>query len=133
MGKKMLLALTALLTLAVAGCDKLEDSDMTAETLVGRWAFSYKASETIDYELAYQFITFSDDGTCSLAYEGGQLNGTYRASEAVIRIEGQLDDGKEQSMMWRVLSLSPYRIVTEYDLELGNDRHVMITVTLDRL
>ncbi|MBR3066806.1 MAG: hypothetical protein IKG77_03570, partial [Prevotella sp.] len=80
-----------------------------------------------------QFITFSDDGTCSLAYEGGQLNGTYRASEAVIRIEGQLDDGKEQTMMWRVLSLSPYRIVTEYDLELGNDRHVMITVTLDRL
>ena len=125
--------LTLLLCCLCAACDKLEDSDVTGETLVGRWAFSYKTSEPVDYELAYKQIVFNADGTCALTYDGGQLTGTYRASEAVIKIEGVLDNGRQELMLWRVLSMSPYRIVTEYDLELNDDRSITLTVTLDKL
>ena len=117
----------------LTACDRLEDSDVTGETLVGRWAFSYKVSQPVDYELAYKHIIFQADGACALTYDGGQLSGTYRASEAVIRIEGKLDDGRPQLMVWRVLSMSPYRIVAEYDHQFSDDSHVMFTVTLDKL
>jgi len=122
-----------MLLLAMPSCDKLEDSDLTAEAIVGRWAFTYKTSQQLDFELSYKYVTFLADGTCTLAYQDGQLNGTYRASEAVIRIEGALDDGKEQVMLWKVVSMSPYQIVTDYDLQLNDGKHVDVRVTLDRL
>ena len=117
----------------ITACDKLEDSDVTGEALIGRWAFSYKVSQPIDYELAYQHIIFQADGSCVLTYDGGQLSGTYRASEAVIRIEGTLDNGRQQLMVWRVLSMSPYRVVAEYEHELSDERYVTFIVTLDKL
>ena len=121
------------MALITAACDKLEASDVTGDTLVGRWAFSYTTSEPLDFELAYRLITFNADGTCSLIYNGGQLDGTYRASQDVIRIEGQLGDGRQQLLLWKVLTMSPYRIVTEYNHQLNDDRQVTITVTLDKL
>lgn len=133
MTKHLVLFALFFASLLAAGCDKLEDSDVTADTLAGRWAFSYKTSEPLDFELSYRFIVFQADGTCALVYDSGQLDGTWRASEALIRIEGSLDDGRQQLMLWRVLSLSPYRIEAEYDYELNSGRYVTITVTLDKL
>jgi len=129
----MLWLLLAMLLLALPGCDKLEDSDLTAEAIVGRWAFTYKTSQQLDFELSYKFVTFLADGTCTLSYQDGQLSGSYRASEAVIRIEGTLEDGKNQVMLWKVVSMSPYTIVTDYDLQLPDGRLVDVRVTLERL
>ncbi len=114
-------------------CDKLEDCDLTAEAIVGRWAFTYKTSQQLDFELSYKYVTFLADGTCTLAYQDGHLDGTYRASEAVIRIEGTLEDGQKQVMLWKVVSMSPYTIVTDYDLQLNDGQIVDVRVTLERL
>ena len=133
MAKHLVLLALIFVSLLTAGCDKLEDSDLTAETLAGRWAFSYKTSEPLDFELSYRFVVFHTDGTCALVYDGGQLNGTWRASEALIKIEGSLDDGRQQLMLWRVLSLSPYHIEADYDHEMSSGRNITITVTLDKL
>ena len=133
MAKHLVLLALLFVSLMTAGCDKLEDSDLTAETLAGRWAFSYKTSEPLDFELSYRFVVFQADGTCALVYDGGQLNATWRASEALIRIEGSLDDGRQQLMLWRVLSLSPYHIEADYDHEMSSGRNITITVTLDKL
>ena len=122
-----------LLGVLMAACDKLEDSDVTGDTLVGRWTFSYKTSEPLDYELSYKFVTFNADGSCALIYDGGQLEGTYRASMAVIRIDATTSDDKEHTLLWRVLSMSPYQIVSEYEHEMNDSRRIRMTVTLDKL
>lgn len=124
--------LALLLTIALAACDKLEDSDVTGEALVGKWAFSYKTTETLDYELSYKYVVFNEDGTCALIYKDGEVPGTYRASQAVIRIEAVIND-EDYTLLWRVLSMSPYQIVTEYTHKLSDDREVTMTVTLDKL
>lgn len=118
--------------MALASCDKLEDSDVINETLPGTWAFSYKASEQLDFEMSFQCIIFRPDGTCSLTYPDGQQNGTYRASNAAIRVDAFID-GSEQSYLWRVLEMSPYRVVAEYTHDAGNGRQVALTVTLEKL
>lgn len=118
--------------LVSTGCDKLEDSDVINETLPGTWAFSYKASEQLDFEMSFQCIIFRSDGTCSLTYPDGQEDGLYRASDAAIRIDAEID-GEERSYLWRVLEMSPYRVVAEYTHDSGNGRQVTLTVTLDKL
>ena len=126
--------LTALLVVLVAGaCDRLDDGDVMAETLPGRWSFSYKTDEPIDYELSYKLVIFNTDGTCALTYTDGQLEGTYRASSAVIRIEATTSDGQDRSLLWRVLEMSPYRVVAEYEHQFSDDRRVKMTVMLDKL
>lgn len=117
----------------LAACDKLEDSDVTADNLMGKWAFSYKTTEPLGYELSYQYVVFNADGTCALVYDGGQLEGTFRASREVIRIDTTTDDGKERILLWRVESMSPYQIVAEYDYEFNDGHSVTLTVTLDRV
>lgn len=131
--RKILPILMAWLMVGAASCDKLEDSDVTAETLAGRWAFSYKSSEPLSYELSYRIVTFQPDGSCSLVYEGGQLAGTFRASQDVIRIDSTTDDGNEHTLLWRVESMSPRRIVALYDHELSSGKTITLTVTLDKL
>lgn len=121
--------LVALLTLT--GCDKLEDSDVINETLPGTWAFSYKASEQLDFEMSFQCVIFREDGTCSLTYPDGQENGTYRASNAAIKIDAVVD-GEQQTYLWRVLVMSPNRVVAEYTHQ-AQGRDVTLTVTLDKL
>ena len=133
MRKKFALLTVLLLGVLMAACDKLEDSDVTGDTLIGRWTFSYKTSEPLDYELSYKFVTFNADGSCALIYDGGQLEGTYRASMAVIRIDATTSDGKEHTLLWRVLSMSPYQIVSEYEHEMNDSRQIRMTVTLDKL
>jgi hypothetical protein len=59
------------------------------------------------------------------------MTGTFRASDAVIRIDYSYNN-EERTMLWRVLSMSPYKIVTEYDFDTGKQT-VTATVTLDRI
>lgn len=117
--------------LALTGCDKLEDSDVINETLPGTWAFSYKASEQLDFEMSFQCVIFREDGTCSLTYPDGQENGTYRASNAAIKIDAVID-GEQQTYLWRVLVMSPNRVVAEYAHQ-AQGRNVTLTVTLEKL
>lgn len=117
--------------LALTGCDKLDDSDVIGETLPGTWAFSYKASEQLDFEMSFQTVVFRDDGTCSLTYPDGQENGSYRASNAAIRIDATID-GETKAYLWRVLVMSPRRIVAEY-IHQAQGRDVVLTVTLEKL
>jgi len=118
--------------LALTACDKLEDSDVIGETLPGTWAFSYKASEQLDFEMSFQCIIFRHDGTCSLTYPDGQENGTYRASNAAIKIDADID-GEVKTYLWRVLEMSPYRVVAEYAHQMQGGREIVLTVTLDKL
>lgn len=117
--------------LALTGCDKLDDSDVIGETLPGTWAFSYKASEQLDFEMSFQTVVFRADGTCSLTYPDGQENGSYRASNAAIRIDATID-GETKAYLWRVLVMSPRRIVAEY-IHQTQGRDVVLTVTLEKL
>lgn len=124
----------ALLAMCVLlSCDKLEDGDGTQDILPGRWLFSYATDEPLDFELSYKWVIFNDDGTCSLVYSEGQLDGTYRASRDVIRIVTSAGDGEERTLLWRVLAMSPYRVVTRYEHEFSGDRRVAMTVTLEKL
>ena len=75
---------------------------------------------------------FREDGTCSLTYPDGQEDGYYRASNAAIRIEADID-GEVRAYLWRVLEMSPRHIVAEYIHDAGNGHEVTLTVTLDKL
>ena len=128
------LAMVLLLAMAAAltSCDKLEDSNVINETLPGTWTFNYKASEELDFEMSFKCVIFREDGTCSLIYDGGQEDGTYRASSAVIKIDASID-GEVNTYLWKVLTMAPDRIVAEYVHESGNGGQVTLTVTLEKL
>ena len=114
----------------IMSCDKLANDNVTAETLPGKWAFSYRTTEPLGMEFSYDYIVFRNDATCDIHYDGGALEGTYRASDALIRIDSKDD---QQTQMWKVISISPHKIVAEYDYELQGGQHVTVTVTLERL
>lgn len=118
--------------LALTACDKLEDSDVINETLPGTWTFSYKASEQLDFEMSFQCVIFRQDGTCSLTYTDGHEDGTYRASNAAIKIDANID-GELKTYLWRVVEMSPYRVVAEYAHQMQGGREIMLTVTLEKL
>lgn len=128
----MSLFFTAVLLFLLSGCDKLTDSDVTADTLAGRWSFSYTTSTPIDYELSYNTVIFQSDGNCALTYTDGQLEGTFQASQDLIRIT-TLVDGRERILLWRILTLSPDKIVAYYDHEMNDGSTITMTVTLERL
>ena len=131
--RKFLHTLMVALLLPLTACDKLENGTAINEALPGKWSFSYTTSEEIDFSLSYEFLLFNADGTCAITYPDGQIEGRYRASDAVIRIEAALDNGKEDTYLWRVLSMSPYRIVTEYDYEESESHKITLTLTLDKV
>ena len=77
-------------------------------------------------------VIFNTDGTCAITYTTGEMTGTYRASQDLIRIDA-IADGEAHTMLWRVLSMSPSKIVAEYEHSFSNERKVKMTVTLNRL
>ena len=131
--QRLWLLVWCLAAIVPLSCDKLEDSDVTAEMLPGKWSFKYETSEALDYALSYQYVVFGSDGSCALTYDGGQLEGVYRASRAVIRIDAVIDDGNEHTLLWKVLSLSPYKIVAEYTHAFNDGHEATLTVILEKL
>ena len=123
------LASTAAL-LTLAGCEELSSDEAIGEGIQGTWTFSYDTSEELDMEFSYEHVIFRTDGTCALTYPDGQLEGTYRASEAVIAIDSEEFPNKEP-MLWRITEFSPYAIVAQYILERG-EGSVLITIRLER-
>lgn len=129
-----LMLLAVLMCGAVAACDKLsDDDDMVVEVLPGTWAFSYELVSEADTGLSFNYdhVVFRADGTVSIVYPGGSMEGTYQAGSAVIRIVGTTDDGQERQMLWRILTFSEQQITAEYEFEFG-EQSVTALVTLDR-
>ena len=129
-----LLLSVVLMAGSLIGCDKLSDDDYAvAELLPGTWAFSYEllSEEDTGLSFSYDHVIFRQDGTVSITYPGGQIDGTYRAGSAEIRIEGQLDDGQDRLMHWVIQSFSNQQIKAEYKFEFG-EQMVTALVTLDR-
>jgi hypothetical protein len=120
----------------LSACDKLDDGDDGAlqGVIVGDWDFSYELLGDEDTGLAFEFqqVIFRQDGTCSITYPEGSLEGTWRAGNSVIKIEGSIDNGDMQTMLWRVQSFSARQLVAEYDFEI-NGTSVKAVVTLDKV
>jgi len=133
-GRRLLhIFLTGFVVLLISGCDKLDDSgNAIAGVLPGTWLFSYELQSEQDTGLAFEYetVVFRPDATCTITYPDGQMDGTYRASGSVIRIDGSIN-GEARSMLWRILSFSPKQVVAEYEFEWG-DQSIMAVVTLDR-
>ena len=144
--------LILIITLAVvgcftlSGCDKLDDSEgeIMNEVLPGKWTFSYTFKDNADpgLEFQYKYVLFNEDGTCALTYIDsydpqtgepvyGALNGTCQATSAMIRIVSSDIGGEERIMLWRILSLSPKQIISEYSFDL-NEQSFTVVVTLDK-
>ena len=126
--------LVALMCGCLTACDKLsDDDDMVVEILPGTWAFSYELQSEEDTGLSFNYdhVVFRQDGTVSIIYPDGSMEGTYQAGSAVIRIEGTLENGETRQMLWRILAFSERQITAEYEFEFG-EQNVVALVTLDR-
>ena len=134
--KQMILIATLLLGL-LTGCDRLDDGDdsVVQTVLPGAWAFSYTLESEEDTGLAFEYdhVTFREDGTVSIYYPDGSLEGTYTAGSAAIRIEGAVGGSSEtRDMLWRILTFSNDLITAEYKFTLdGAD--ITAIVTLERV
>ena len=129
-----LLLSVVLMAGSLIGCDKLsDDDDAVADLLPGTWAFSYElqSEEETGLSFSYDHVIFRKDGTVSITYPDGQLDGKYLAGGTEIRIDGKLDDGKERIMHWIILSFSDKQVKIEYKFEF-NEQTVIALVTLDR-
>ena len=129
-----LLLSVVLMAGSLIGCDKLsDDDDAVADLLPGTWAFSYElqSEEETGPSFSYDHVIFRKDGTVSITYPDGQLDGKYLAGGTEIRIDGKLDDGKERIMHWIILSFSDKQVKIEYKFEF-NEQTVIALVTLDR-
>lgn len=121
------------LLMLLASCDKLDDGDdAIVEVLPGTWLFSYELQSEAETGLTFQYdhVIFRTDGTCSITYPDGSMEGTYRAGSAVIKIEGEAG-GEQRTMLWRILSFTKKQVVAEYEFEY-NEESVTAIVTLDR-
>lgn len=119
---------------ALTGCDKLsDDDDAVAELLPGTWTFGYElqSAEETGLSFNYDHVIFRKDNSVSITYPGGQMDGSYRASSAEIRIEGRLADGQDRLMHWVIQSFSNKQIKAEYKFEF-NEQSVTALVTLER-
>ncbi len=129
-----LLLSVVLMAGSLIGCDKLSDDDYAvAELLPGTWAFSYElqSEEETGLSFSYDHVIFRKDGTVSITYPDGQLDGNYLAGGTEIRIDGKLDDGKERIMHWIILSFSDKQVKIKYKFEFNNQT-ITALVTLDR-
>lgn len=129
-----LLISVVLITGILTGCDKLsDDDDAIVDLLPGTWAFSYElqSEEDTGLSFSYDHVIFRKDNTVTITYPDGQMDGTYRAGSAEIRIEGDMGDGQERMMHWVILAFSDKQIKAEYKFELG-EQTVTAFVTLDR-
>ena len=120
----------------LAGCDKLEDgnADVVREVLPGTWSFAYElqSEEETGLEFSYDHVIFRKDGTVSITYPGGSLEGTYEAGSAVIRIEGQADGTDTRQRLWRIVSFSGKEMKVEYIFDL-HGQEVTALVTLEKV
>lgn len=119
---------------SLSSCDKLsDDDDAVADLLPGTWAFSYELQSDHDTGLSFSYdhVIFRTDNTVSITYPDGQMDGTYRAGNTEIRIEGDLGDGQERTMHWVIQSFSDKQIKAEYKFEFDG-QSVTAFVTLDR-
>ena len=118
----------------LTGCDKLSDDDnAVADLLPGTWAFSYELQSEYETGLSFSYdhVIFRKDSTVSITYPDGQMDGTYRAGNSEIRIEGDLGDGQERIMHWIIQSFSDKQIKAIYKFEF-EEQTVNALVTLDR-
>ncbi|MBR1548885.1 MAG: hypothetical protein IJ637_09205 [Prevotella sp.] len=125
----VVLAMACMLT----ACDKLDDGDdAVLGVLPGTWMFSYELQSDEDTGLVFYYdqVIFGDDGTCAITSPTSTMNGTYRASNAVIRIDGEAG-GEQRTMLWRIISFSKKQVVAEYEFEY-NEQSVTAIVTLER-
>lgn len=133
---KKRMAWMLMLCCILMGCDKLEDSDagVVREVLPGTWSFSYElqSEEEIGLSFAYDHVIFREDGTVSITYPGGSLEGTYKAGSAVIHIEGKIDESETRQMLWYILSFSEKMMKLEYKFDF-NKQETTALVTLEKV
>ena len=136
MKNKILVIWMAMCGLLLAGCDKLDDGDagLVKEVLPGTWAFSYElqSEEEVGIEVDYEYVIFCDDNTVSITYPEGSLEGTYEAGSVAIRIDGSVDGGDQQQMLWRIITFSKKKITAEYKFD-WHDQTVTAIVTLEKV
>ncbi len=103
--------------LLLTGCEELShDGNAIMEVLPGKWAFTYETSENLGMAFNYEYVVFQADGRCAITFEGGQDEGTYRASDDAIAIDaGESLNGRV--MLWRVSSFSPYQVTATYTFD----------------
>ena len=104
------------------------------EVLPGTWAFSYElqSEEEVGIEVDYEYVIFRDDNTVSITYPEGSLEGTYEAGSVAIRIDGSVDGGDQQQMLWRIITFSKKKITAEYKFD-WHDQTVTAIVTLEKV
>jgi len=118
------------------GCDKLEDgdADVIRDILPGTWAFSYELQSEEETGLAFEYdhVIFRTDGTVSITYPGGSLEGTYQAGSAVIRIEGKTNGDETRQMLWRIISFSSQTLKADYSFDF-NGQSITALVMLEKV
>ena len=132
--KRITLFLLMLCTL-LASCDRLDDGDegLAREVLPGTWAFSYEfQQEDTGLSFSYDHVIFRKDGTVSITYPDGSLEGTYEAGSVSILITGDMGTGEMRQMLWRILSFSTRQLVLEYQFDL-NGQSITALVTLQKV
>ena len=136
MKKTMILSIMTMCALMLTGCDKLDDGDagLVREVLPGTWAFSYElqSEEEVGIEVDYEYVIFRNDNTVSITYPEGSLEGTYEAGSVAIRIEGNVNGGEQQQMLWRIITFSKKKITAEYKFD-WNGKSVTAIVTLEKV
>ena len=136
MTKQTFLIFMTICALMLTGCDKLDDGDasLVREVLPGTWAFSYElqSEEEVGIEVDYEYVIFRDDNTVSITYPEGSLEGTYEAGSVAIRIDGAVDGGSQQQMLWRIITFSKKKITAEYKFD-WQDQAVTAIVTLEKV
>lgn len=117
-------------------CDKLEDgdADVICDILLGTWAFSYElqSEEETGLTFEYDHVIFRTDGTVSITYPGGSLEGTYQAGNAVIRIEGKTNGEETRQMLWRIISFSSQTLTADYSFDF-NGQSITALVMLEKV
>ena len=116
----------------MAACEDLaQDDGAIKSVLPGTWSFTYEADGDLGFELNYELVIFRTDNTCSITYDEGQLDGTYRTGDALISIDvPERDD--DHPLLWRLVSFSPYEVVADYLYD-ADGRSVTVTVTLSKV
>ena len=101
----------------LTACDKLDDGEeeVLQGIIVGDWAFSYELDADIGVAFEFEEVIFRQDGTCSITY-----------------LEGTIDNGTTQTMLWRVRSFSERQVVAEYSFDV-NGKSVTAVVVLDKI
>lgn len=133
---KQILVIAMTICTLLSGCDKLDDGDagLVREVLPGTWAFSYElqSEEEVGIEVDYEYVIFREDNTISITYPEGSLEGTYEAGSVAIRIEGNVNGGEHQQMLWRIITFSKKKITAEYKFD-WNGQSVIAIVTLEKV